>query len=49
MNGLSIALFNKTKELRGIQVGLLNIARNNPKGFRVLPVINMHLKKLDNV
>jgi|WetSurSiteA1Bulk_404760.scaffolds.fasta_scaffold00802_8 hypothetical protein len=44
MHGLSFAVFNSTKELHGTQVGLLNIARNNPKGLRVLPVINMHLK-----
>ena len=45
MYGLSVAIFNKTKELRGIQVGLLNIAKNNPKGLRVLPIVNIHLKK----
>jgi hypothetical protein len=45
MHGLSMAVFNKTEELRGIQVGLLNIAKNNPKGLRVLPLINIHLKK----
>jgi hypothetical protein len=48
MHGLSVALFNKTVELRGIQVGLLNIAKNNPKGLRVLPIVNMHLKKANS-
>lgn len=44
MNGLSLAIFNKTEELNGIQVGLVNIAKNNPKGLRVLPVINFHFR-----
>jgi hypothetical protein len=42
MNGLSIALFNKADELHGIQFGLLNYVKNNPKGFRILPIINLH-------
>jgi hypothetical protein len=44
-HGLSIALYNRTKELHGIQVGLLNFAGNNTKGLRMLPFINLHLKK----
>lgn len=43
MNGLAIALYNRTKKLRGVQFGLLNYAGNNPKGFRMLPFINLHL------
>lgn len=42
MNGISIALYNRTKELHGVQFGLLNYAENNPKGLRILPVINLH-------
>jgi hypothetical protein len=49
MHGLSIALYNKTKELHGIQFGLINYAKNNPKGLRVLPFINMHLRKNQNI
>ncbi len=45
MFGLSIALYNRTNELHGIQAGLLNYAGNNSKGFRLLPLINMHLRK----
>ncbi len=45
MRGLSIALFNNSNELHGIQFGLLNYAKNNPKGFRLLPFINLHLRK----
>ena len=43
MNGLTIALFNRTKELHGVQFGLINYAKNNPKGLRILPLINLHL------
>jgi hypothetical protein len=48
MNGLSVALYNRTKELHGIQFGLLNYAENNRKGLRILPFINLHLKKNKN-
>jgi len=41
--GVTIGLFNKVKELHGIQLGLINYAGNNPKFLRVIPVINMHL------
>ena len=42
MNGISIALYNRTKELHGVQFGLLNYTENNPKGLRILPFINLH-------
>ncbi len=45
MFGLSVALFNRTRELHGMQLGLLNYAGNNRKGLRYLPLINMHLGK----
>ena len=45
MFGLSVALFNRTRELHGMQIGLLNYAGNNRKGLRYLPLINMHLRK----
>ena len=44
-NGASIALYNRTKVLHGIQLGLLNYAGNNSKGLRMLPIINLHLRK----
>ena len=44
-NGVSIAGFNRTKKLYGVQLGLLNYVGNNPKIFRWLPFINMHLGK----
>ncbi len=40
--GIMVGLLNSTPELRGIQVGLLNHAGNNPKGFQWLPGINLH-------
>jgi hypothetical protein len=39
--GLSIGLLNRTEELHGVQIGLLNYAGNNAR-FRWLPVINAH-------
>jgi hypothetical protein len=40
--GLVIGLFNSTDELDGIQIGILNIARNNSGIFKVLPLFNAH-------
>ena len=37
----TIGLLNRTEELHGIQVGLLNYAGNNDR-FRWLPMINAH-------
>lgn len=42
-SGLSISIFNRTKELHGIQFGLLNYAGNNPKVLKLLPIMNLHL------
>jgi hypothetical protein len=44
-NGLSISAFNRTKELHGVQIGLLNYAGNNRSLFRWLPLININLRK----
>jgi hypothetical protein len=38
--GLSIGLLNYAWELHGWQLGVLNYARNNPKGLRLLPLFN---------
>ncbi|MCF6404683.1 hypothetical protein L3C95_17430 [Chitinophaga filiformis] len=43
--GLAIGGINKTSRLKGVQLGLYNIALNNPRGFRRLPFINMHFGK----
>jgi hypothetical protein len=34
------AVFNYAWSLDGVQLGLLNIVRDNPPGRRVLPIIN---------
>lgn len=38
--GLMIGLLNIADHLHGVQLGVLNIARSNPAGRRVLPVVN---------
>ena len=42
LTGISIAIFNRVKELHGLELGLINYAGNNPRGLRVLPLVNMH-------
>jgi hypothetical protein len=41
--GLSLGLVNYSAELNGVQIGLLNYARNNPRWARLLPGLNLHL------
>jgi hypothetical protein len=41
--GLSIGLVNYTRQLRGVQLGLINYAENNPRWLRLLPLVNVHL------
>lgn len=43
--GLTIGILNYTRHLRGAQIGLLNIASQNPKGRKALPVFNWNFKK----
>ncbi|MBX3173993.1 MAG: hypothetical protein KF709_06240 [Gemmatimonadaceae bacterium] len=38
--GVSIGLVNYAERLRGIQLGAVNIVRDNPAPFKVLPLIN---------
>jgi len=40
--GLAIGIFNWARELRGVQIGLLNYAGNNEPSFRLLPILNAH-------
>ena len=40
--GLSIGIVNYTEHLNGIQIGLVNIARNKSKPFQILPILNAH-------
>ncbi len=39
-HGLTIGVVNYARSLRGAQVGVINIVRDNPRGRRVLPVLN---------
>jgi len=38
--GLSIGIVNYAWSLKGVQIGLVNIVRDNPKGRKVLPFLN---------
>jgi hypothetical protein len=46
-DGVQISLFNRAKTGRLIQFGLINYIKDNPKGLRILPFINMRFKKGD--
>jgi hypothetical protein len=39
-SGLSVGIVNYAWSLKGIQIGLINYVRNNPKYLKVLPIIN---------
>jgi hypothetical protein len=39
-SGVSIGIVNYAAKLHGIQIGLINYVRDNPKFLKVLPVIN---------
>ena len=41
--GVTIGIYNSAYVLKGIQVGVLNRAKNNRGIFRILPVLNAHL------
>lgn len=41
-HGLTVGLFNVASALKGVQLGLLNYAGNNPLVLRLLPGINLH-------
>lgn len=41
--GVSLGVVNYTKRIRGVQFGLINIVRENPRGLRVLPVFNTRM------
>jgi hypothetical protein len=44
-HGVSIAAYNKTQELHGVQFGLINYAGNNRKLFRWMPLVNFNFRK----
>ena len=40
--GVAIGIVNYAYRLKGIQIGLINIVRDNPKGRKALPIININ-------
>lgn len=42
--GLTIGLVNYTRTLNGVQVGLVNVVRENPKHRQVLPIANWNFE-----
>ena len=43
--GWTIGVVNYAHDLRGAQIGLINIAKSNPKATRVLPIFNKNFSK----
>jgi hypothetical protein len=43
-NGVSIGIFNYAYHQRGLQLGLLNYVKDNPRGLRMLPLFNTSFK-----
>src|SRR5207249_9551666 len=41
--GVAIGIYNSAYVLKGVQLGVLNRAKNNRGIFRILPVLNAHL------
>jgi hypothetical protein len=39
-HGLAIGIVNYAYRLKGVQIGLVNIVRDNPRGMKVLPILN---------
>lgn len=44
LGGVSIGILNYADSLNGLQIGILNYCGNNPKGLKLLPLINLHLR-----
>jgi hypothetical protein len=42
--GLSIGIYNDARELHGVQVGVINRARNNAGARRILPIVNWNFE-----
>jgi hypothetical protein len=40
MSGVTIGLLNWAEHLNGLQIGVLNYARNQRSGLKLLPVLN---------
>jgi len=42
--GLAVGIINYSRNLNGVQLGLVNYVCDNPKYMRPLPFINVHFK-----
>ncbi|MGB8952915.1 MAG: hypothetical protein WCC06_09675 [Candidatus Aminicenantales bacterium] len=42
--GLTIGLVNYARRLKGVQIGLINIVRDNPKYMKILPILNANFR-----
>ena len=43
--GVALGIVNYTKRIKGFQLGVINIIKENPKGLRVLPIFNTRFGK----
>jgi hypothetical protein len=43
--GVTVGIYNSAEVLNGVQIGLLNRAKNNAPPFRWLPLINAHFRR----
>ncbi len=43
--GVALGVVNYTKRIKGFQLGVINIVKENPKGLRVLPIFNTKFGK----
>lgn len=41
--GLAVGIYNRARVLSGVQIGLVNVAKNNPAWARALPLVNLNL------
>jgi len=44
-DGWTIGVVNYARDLGGAQIGLINIARSNPKATQVLPLFNKNFRR----
>lgn len=43
--GVTLGVVNRTHRIRGVQFGLINIVKENPRGLRVLPIFNTRFRE----
>lgn len=43
--GVTLGIVNRTHSIRGVQFGLINIVKENPRGLRVLPIFNTRFRR----